>query len=120
MKQQAETVYRDTEEYQRFLRNSDEEYRERIAKLRNKKCCVEVFDAEIDAITNVMKAAAAEQYTLQLKKQSDKRCLAEAELESMRAEKQRLNEKLKAVENEIARLRMMKILSKNQKGGKEK
>ena len=120
MKQQAGTVYRDTEEYQRFLRNSDEEYRERIKNLRNKKGCLEVFDAEIDAITNVMKAVAAEQYTMQLKIQSDKRCFDEAELESKRAEKQRLNEKLKAVEHEIARLRLKKVLNKNQQGGKEK
>ena len=109
MKQRAVANYLYTEEYQYFLKKGGDKYRELIKKMNVDEFCENMFDAEIDAITDVMKTNAAGQYTDYLRGYHKKRRMQEADLVLKRAELQRLNAKLKCIENEIAQFRAIKL-----------
>ena len=119
MKQRAVANFLYTEEYQYFLNKIDDQYREMIKKMNVDECCENMFDAEIDAITDVMKTDAAGQYTDKLRGYHKKRRAQEADLVLKRAELQRLNAKLKCIENEIAQFRAVKLEGIYKGGDKE-
>jgi len=101
----AEYVF--TQEYSRYLKNGIKVNKKMLKKSPADDLCVDMFDAEIDAKTDKMKVAAAEQYTDHLFLIRDQRMDREKRLVEKKAEYQRLCGKCANLESRMSQMREM-------------
>ncbi|MBQ7796179.1 MAG: hypothetical protein IJ374_06435, partial [Lachnospiraceae bacterium] len=110
--------YAYTAEYSRYITNAEEEFRKKIKKIQVDDLCDDMFDAEIDAATDAMKASAAEQYTHHMNIILHNKGILDGEFHRLESEQELVKAKCSEAEAEIQTLKRMRKTPVSESGAK--